>query len=264
MKIPTTITWEEHYIPPRCRKPRLLMKKGIVNLTVKEVPFSALKPAFRVDSFDSLFNEDNQGRFIYSYGGKLWEKAVMRSICADDGPVEGRYNTPLEALVWWNEHGSRFYCNYFHEKRSYHAVVGRAVAEMRQYIVVDGTLYVRASEPRYCIYTFGLGHNHGGTALSVDYRYNPNIAKTRYFSALEGERAIAEANRIAAGRGDTNDVGRFKAEITVLDAAQVKVRPSKQHGDGDKFLNALEGIVNASASPMEAAILACTYTACCN
>ena len=64
---------------------------------------------------------------------------------------------------------------------------------MRRYLLVDGELYHCTSEPRYCIYTFGLGHNHGGTALSVDYRYNPNISKNRYFSALQGVEAVAES-----------------------------------------------------------------------
>lgn len=262
MKIPTTITWEESYIPPRCRKPRVLEKKGTVNLSVKEVPFSALKLAFRDDSYDSLFNQDKQGRFIYSYGGKLWEKTVMRSICADNGPVEGRYNTPLEALVWWNEHGSSFYCSmYGYKNKSYRAVVGKAIAAMQKYLIVDGVLYVRASEPRYCIYTFGLGHNHGGTALSVDYRYNPNISKTRYFSALEGEKAVAEANRIAAGRGDTNDVGRFKADITVYDPSQVKCCPTKQHGNGNKLINTFEELINASSNTTEAGLMAMAVAA---
>lgn len=262
MKIPTAITWEESYIPPRCQKPRILEKKGTVNLTVKEIPFSALKLAFRDDSYDSLYNEDEQGRLIYSYGGKLWEKAVMRSICADNGPVEGRYNTPLEALVWWNKNGSWFFGSRLDcGQRSYRKVVGRAVSEMQKYIIVDGTLYVRANEPRYCIYTFGLGHNHGGTALSVDYRYNPNISKSRYFSALEGEKAVAEANRIAAGRGDTKDVGRFKADITVYDPSLVKCCPSKQHGNGNELLNTFEAVVNASSNTFEAGLMAMAVAA---
>ena len=59
----------------------------------------------------------------------------------------------------------------------------------------------------------GLGHNHGGTGMLCSYNYNPNICKESYFSALQGGQVVAYANKVAAGCGDTNDVGKFKPFI---------------------------------------------------
>ena len=132
-------------------------------------------------------------------------------------------------------------------------MIKMARKETAEYLLVDGELYTQTTEPRYCIYTFGLGHNHGGTALSVDYGYNPNISKDCYFSALDGEKAVKEANETAARRGDTKDIGRFKAEITVYMPELVKVKPKKQHGNGNEFHNMLENVIDNSSNQNYAA-----------
>ena len=111
-------------------------------------------------------------------------------------------------------------------------------------------------EPRYIIATFGLGHNHGGSALFVENCYNPNIRKERYFSALDGDLAVKEFDRVALARGDTNSAGRYKPMIEVLMPQAVKVNPRRQHGDGNAFNNALDDITQAASSPMEAGLLA--------
>ena len=127
--------------------------------------------------------------------------------------------------------------------------------ETRGYLLVDGELYKVTTEPRYEIITFGLGHNHGGTGMFCEYHYNPNICKDNYFPATEGEAAVAYANRIAAGRGDTKDVGKFKPFIIVHMPELVKVKPNKQDGNGNKFLNDIESIIQNSSSKTEAGLM---------
>lgn len=126
----------------------------------------------------------------------------------------------------------------------------------KNYILVDGAVWNRAGEPRYVVNTFGLGHNHGGTGLFVEELYNSNIANTNYFSALDGDKAVAYANMVAERRGDTDDVGKFKKMIEVLIPEAVTIRPEAEHGEGDPFINKLNKVTEAAPDATTAGLLA--------
>ena len=49
--------------------------------------------------------------------------------------------------------------------------------------------------------------------------------------------------------------------IEVMMPEMVKVNPSKQHGDGDPFINSIEDIISGSCSAMEAGLLCIAKTA---
>ena len=218
---------------------------------------SSLQLAFEVKTYKGTEQ-------IFCYQGELWSECIVRDICAG-GEEEHGYHTALEALSWWREHGSHYFFNeydriHYGRATDRESVLKKAQEDMDQYLLVDGLLFRRAREPRYCIYTFGLGHNHGGTALSVDDQYNENISKDRYFSALQGEEAVAEANRIAAARGDTDYVGKFTAGIKVFMPELVTVNPEAQHGDGNPILNSLNEITSAAPDALTAGLL-CMATA---
>ena len=247
MKIKTWIKYEESFLPPRCRKLRYRECEEYVNIHLPETTINDMKLAFEDNSYEG------KGK-IYFFRNKLWRKAKVRDICAGD---ESKYESPLAALIYWREISSEFFPRTWrdgeHPDRKH--MIKMARKETAEYLLVDGELYTQTTEPRYCIYTFGLGHNHGGTALSVNYGYNPNISKECYFSALDGEKAVEKANETAARRGDTNDVGRFKAEITVYMPELVKVKPKKQHGNGNEFHNMMESVIENSSSQGEAAVV---------
>jgi len=215
MKIKTWIKYKEAYIPPRCCKPRYKEYSEHIDVSLQEAAMSDLLLAFEDKS------PMGKGK-IYTYKGKLWRQTIIRDICAG-GEDEYGYHTPLEALMYWNDHRSQYF--YLEQGTNRADILNRVRQGMRKYLLVNGDLFIRTEEPRYCIYTFGLGHNHGGTALFVDYKYNPNISKDCYFSALQGKEAVAEANRVAQARGDSKDVGRFDADIVVHMPELVKVRP---------------------------------------
>lgn len=254
MKIKTWIKYEEKYLPtPRCRKYRYRGCEEFIHVNLKEVPMADLKLAFEDNSYSG------KGK-IYFYRGKLWCKEQMYH-----GATEYGCKTALEWLVWCHEHCSTFFKSGFDreyrgEDTSREAVVKLARSSMRGYILVDGELYGQTAEPRYVINTFGLGHNHGGTGMFCEYHYNPNIRKDNYFSALQGDRAVAYANKVASGRGDTKDVGKFKPFIICHMPELVKVKPNKQHGNGNSFLNALENVISGSDSATEAALLCMAIT----
>lgn len=250
MKIKTWIKYEESYLPSRCRKLRYKECEDYVQLTLREVGKNVLQLAFRDDSYNG------EGE-IFFYKGKLWAQSKLRN---KNWAEEHGFQNPLEELIWNHEHCSTYFL--FHWDReeynrdtSRNAAIKMARADLRKYLLVDGVLFNCVSEPRYCIYTFGLGHNHGGTALSVDYHYNPNISKECYFSALQGKEAVEEAKRIALGRGDTESIRRFEPSITVFMPELVKVNPNKQHGNGNKVINAFEKITSASPDSFTAGLL---------
>ena len=108
-------------------------------------------------------------------------------------------------------------------------------------------------------------HNHGGTGFFVEYHYNPNIPNRNYFNALQRKEAIDYAVQVAQNRGDTESVPHLlntQYNIEVLDPTAVHRDPMKDHGEGDSFLNMLDGLCAASNSTGEAAALVmCVSTA---
>lgn len=247
MKIKTWIKWYEGYVPPRCRKVRYRECEEYVNINLTETTMENMKLAFEDNSYNG------KGK-IYFFHNKLWTKANIRDICAGN---EDKYESPLDALIYWREHSSCFFPRTWRdgEHPDKKHMVAMARKETRDFLLVDGELYRVTAEPRYCITTFGLGHNHGGTGMFCEYHYNPNIRKESYFSALQGEQAVAYANKVAAGRGDTNDVGKFKPFIVCHMPELVKVKPNKQHGNGNEYMNTMETIINNSDSQAEAGIM---------
>jgi len=128
---------------------------------------------------------------------------------------------------------------------------------MAGYLIVDGILYKEASEPMYCIYTFGLGANHASTDLCVVNFYNSNISKERYFNALDYNKAVEKAIEIATRRGDAKSINHIKSftAIKVYDEKYVTRDPEKDHGDGSELLNSIETVVESSKDTKDAALL---------
>ena len=251
MKIRTWIKYEESYLPPRCRKLRYKECEEHVDINLREIRMEEMQLAFEDNSYSG------KGK-IYSYKNKLWSKVKM----PNPSIIEGLdIETPLDYLKWCNDNCSSYFCFAFDRENynvdtSRQAVIGKARRNMSKYILVDGELYEKCEEPRYVVNTFGLGHNHGGTGMFCEYFYNPNISKENYFSALQGEEAVAYANYVASRRGDTKDVGKFKPFIICYMPELVKVKPNKQHGDGNKFLKDIEGMICNTDSSTEAGLLA--------
>lgn len=248
MKIRTWIKWYESYLPPRCRKLRYRECEEYVNINLAETTMDNMRLAFEDNSYSG------KGK-IYFFRNKLWTKSRITDICAVSD--EDKYESPLAAFVYWREHSSAFFPRLWRdgEYPDKKHMVSIARKETSEYLLVDGELYRTTSEPRYEIVTFGLGHNHGGTGMFCSYGYNPNIRNDNYFSAIQGEQAVAYANKVAAGRGDTKDVGKFKPFIVCHMPEIVKVKPSKQHGKGCEFMNMMDSVIDNSESAGEAGLL---------
>jgi len=248
MEVTVKYEYVEGYLPTkRHRKLRYRDAEGETVVTVKEVPKEEAPVAFVVTG---LLDGEKEYRL---WNEKLWTPVMWASrVCGKKGlyPLEEF----LKSIQYYNPY-------------KFHKTKEEAIAEKEGYasshLIIEGIVYEQASEPRYVINTFGLGHNHGGTSLFVTDYYNSNIGKNRYFNALEREKAIAEGKRIAQRRGDTKSVdgiGKY-CNIKVCIPEAVHCNPQVDHGNGDPFLNKLDAMTEAADSVGEAAALAMLITA---
>lgn len=82
-----------------------------------------------------------------------------------------------------------------------------------QFVYFDNIWWVETDPPVYNYNTFGLGHNHGGTGFFIGYvdiNSLDKYARKFYFTPKQREKAIKTVIKVAADRGDTNDVKRFQ------------------------------------------------------
>lgn len=82
-----------------------------------------------------------------------------------------------------------------------------------QFVFFDNIWWVETDPPVYHYSTFGLGHNHGGTGFFIGYVDIKSLDKHDkkfYFTPTQREKAIQTVIKVAADRGDTNDVKRFQ------------------------------------------------------
>ena len=211
MKIETTIKYYAAYIPPKCRKKRFNEVFKSVWVNIPETTKECLKLAF-ID----YYNEWE----VYYYNGKLYkQKPFNRTLAYDD-----EVGNALDDLILWRKNGSKYYanpkanalcCGDYGNYETPKDIVKRLKNEMSQYLIVDGVLYETIiGKPYYSIYTFGLGGNHGGTALFVSYSTAPKrmIKKSKgmAFGINDTEKAISTAIQIASDRGDTNYIEFIK------------------------------------------------------
>lgn len=238
------------YIPKRCRKTRYEEVSADIAFKIKSVTSKEAPIAFRLSDYHNTEEGTTEMR---SYGKKLYKQYMLQGkyIEGHDEDEYKRYPMPFEYL----QRIIHPYLTHSHEERNKEYVVKKYKDELDFYIIIDGNIWQSCNEPRYCIITFGLGHNHGGTGLFVKDCYNPNIPNEWYFSALDGDKAVAKANEIAQRRGDTNSVGTFEKMIEVLMPQKVKIKPLKEHGKGNDFHKQVESIVEHSESAVEAGLL---------
>lgn len=203
--VTATVSYRPHRIPPRCRKPRPVLEAfthefRIPCVTSEEAPVVALVP-------------DDRGY----YGAAPGEDAPLR---AHDGKLytaEMRGRQPVKA-------GSdAFRATDSHESWSAweYEAIQEAGKRFTDILIIDGEVWKLTAEPAYAIVTMGLGGNHGGTYLEIDYagRYSRQYALTDYDAAVEA--AVAFATK----RGDTNTIGiiRKTPKATILDPAAFKI-----------------------------------------
>lgn len=259
--------FEEEYIPPRCRKPRF---RETQSQTVVKIPVvEAAEAPVAMYHMDGLTSCRTRYRKEYRlYNGNLYEREKILAY-ADDGSLYRTMQTVsnLKAAI-----GKSFLRGEPRDEQWHpvHTLEDAKAAIQREYakylfIRIGGRtqVWVLTGEPQYCIYTFGLGHNHGGigTSLSIENQFNSNIGKERYFDALHWKEAKAEAMRIAKRRGDTDSFQYIrKADTIKVLIPEAVTCHTEDAGEGNPFINKLNAITEVGSDALTTGLLAIAIT----
>jgi len=233
MQITIPYQYTENIISKRCRKSRDVRFDDEVTLEIRE--FTEADVPIAIIEYDSNGHQSLVFRWL---DGKLWtsattvQKETYRSL--DDCFYSLRYS----AYKPQEERLDEFF------------------TQASEVILIDGQIYRVAGEPRYVVMTFGLGCNHGGTALMANYLYNSNIGASHYYRIDQREEAIAEAERIAEARGDTDNIPIYPhTDYKIFISEAIQCHPQREHGSGDPFMNDMEASIEAVKNPLVAGLL---------
>lgn len=282
MNLKVDFTYEEKYLrTSRCRKPLARTREGIYELAIKELAKAECPIAAVVHDMKSVYEgatttadfEGNGEYKMFAEPYRVHNGKFYKFCRASYGAAISNAQTELKYVIADIKSDLYRYSlyekeNLFSDKSVYISdnlseIVDNMQARANKYISLDGELWKECGEPRYVVNTFGLGHNHGGTAMFIEEFYNSNISSKNYFNAVDRDKAITYAKETAIARGDTDSVKRIgKMEnIEVLIPEFFKVDPEKEHGEGNAFLNLLEDMVTSSNNATEAGILVTLATA---
>lgn len=254
MKNHTIIVSERYYcayIPSaRSQKYSFEEVRGEIKVSIPSVSDQEAPVAFRLSDYSHKEEKNTEIRW---YQGRCYHRCTYRHTGGDELHIEWLTEKDAKGEM-------RVTLPYGHA-RSRELCIKEYRKAAKDLLLIDGYLWRVCGEPRYVIKTFGLGHNHGGTGMFVENWYNSNISRERYFSALEGDKAVAYANKVAERRGDTNDVGKFEKMIEVLIPEAVSIRPDAEHGEGDPFINKINAITEAAPDSTTAGLMAMMMTA---
>lgn len=269
-------TYEEKYLrTSRCRKPLARTREGIYELAIKELAKAECPIAAVVHDMKSVYEgatttadfEGNGEYKMFAEPYRVHNGKFYKFCRASYGAAISTAQTELKYVIADIKSDLYRYSlyekeNLFSDKSVYISdnlseIVDNMQARANKYISLDGELWKECGEPRYVVNTFGLGHNHGGTAMFIEEFYNSNISSKNYFNAVDRDKAITYAKETAIARGDTDSVKRIgqMENIEVLIPEFFKVDPEKEHGEGNAFLNLLEDMVTSSNNATEAGIL---------
>ncbi|QOD05958.1 hypothetical protein [Pseudarthrobacter sp. BIM B-2242] len=197
--ITSTISYRPYRIPPRCRKPRPVEETfthefRIPCVSSEDAPIVAWVP----DDHGYLGAPAGEDAPLRAHNGQLYAAQARdgRSTKAGSGafPATRHY----ESRDSWDSQAIR-----------------EAGKQFENILIIDGEVWKTAKEPAYAIVTLGMGENHGGTYLEIDYagRYARQFPLTDYEAAVEAAVAFAQK------RKDTGSIPiiRKTPKATILD-----------------------------------------------
>jgi hypothetical protein len=242
-------------IPRRCRRPRAVRYVDTHTVDVREVTGIEAPVAIKITAPSYLKKYPRGGLKLRYYDGKLWTPydtwRGAKVILPDIPHIKTDISDVRFYSVAWSyatEEDARKLLSDQYDK----------------FLIVDGVVHRVSDEPRYVIHTTGLGHNHGvtGTSIRVEYGYNPNIHRDRYFRLDDRTRCIAAATDIAKHRGDTKSLPmRIVEKVEIMMYEAIKINPATEHGEGDPFINKIMGVVEVVEDPQVAGLLGTFLTA---
>lgn len=235
MKITVPFLYEAQIIKPHCRKYRPVVIRDEVEVEIKEMRKSEFPVAMKVGSEN--YHWDGEKIWIFYYNteyGKNKETVSSATLKENTENCGSHHNSIRQGArapfknFWTNMYKWNYADPDFTPERIYNAwiddcfvlnvgelevrkwgsdnreeVVARANDIAEGLRIHNGKVYRTAGEPYYCITTFGLGNNHGGTGLFIETSINQTEREHFEFSALEYDKALQYAKSVAGDRGDT-------------------------------------------------------------
>lgn len=216
MQIKKMLEYSEKYLPtPRCRKWRIRHVKAEFTAKICEAALSDAPVVLKVHDYETYAEGLNTTDYRL-YDGKLYVQALYGRYHNCDKAVYANPVTVASDLnrlfIFGNRHLGR------------EGVAADYQAQADKLLILEGIVWIKATEPFYAVQCFGLGGNHGGTALMIDRNWHHAFDEDTY-SALERETAVKEAVQIALARGDTESVAHIQSKeyrIEVLDPSVIK------------------------------------------
>lgn len=210
MKVKILFSYTEFIIPKGCRKARYVsFDDGEVAISVKEIRPTDAPVAIRATGgFDDETPYTTEYRW---WKGRLWTSLRVSSGRPCSHTSRGNdwayAPLPLNEVIDLRS-GKRLHNPSISLSSSRRCTKTQAIADMREQmgniILIGGVTYCVASEPCYKVMTFGMGWNHGGTALMLD--IVSGVKPKNRFGLLDLEAAIEDATETAADRGDSQSL----------------------------------------------------------
>ncbi len=253
--------YEAIVIKPRCRKPSLITIRDQVTVTLLTTTLEHLPIAFTVGERVIRWS----GQYLWDFALESSAKTPARQVLLEEviantqdeganypwssagaaapfknfwhefkyGPIPLARKHGLTGCgfdAWLNSDNvvtkeDAVYRDWIEDNR--YEAINRLYEIANSFIVVDGTMYQKASEPRYEVNNFGAGHNFS-VAMFISYGYNPNVSNRCYFNAHEFEQAKAFFEK---QNPDKNKVAHPNCGnlIEVLIPEAVRCIPKKDH-----------------------------------
>jgi len=251
MKLTVPFLYEAIVINPRCRNSVSIVVRDEVDIEIKEVSILHLPIALKVKKTEYRWDGDNLWDYDYeTICGVAPRKVTLDEVVkytndcdlyrwSGNGPaapfhnfwskIDIDYSHPNILRSAWLKDDNVYLKEeikvreWLSDNRSEVIEFAKNIASNCQSL--DGVMITKTNEPRYVSMTFGLGRNHGGTALMLDSYYNGNIARHAYFRADQLTDAIKYTGYVATRRGDTNYlpiVPHNEIEVLIPEALQLE------------------------------------------
>ena len=265
MKLNVPFVYDAKVVKPRCRKPSRVLVRDSIEIEIAEVSADAMPVALVVGNTQLRYDGERLWDFEYCVEArKPPEKVSATQVKANTESGASPFSAATAQSpfyeCWVSVIGRAAMCagdiDHLPERDDIvcREWIGDSKAAVVQEIeriagrrrIIEETMYTVEGEPRYVVMTFGLGNNHGGTGMSIDFSYNTNIPATSYFRADQYDEACAYADEIATRRGDDKSCPvRPSHKIEVLIPEAVKLSPRAEHGGGCEFINQVEAGIQA-------------------
>ena len=215
MKQNISYTYTEKYLPtPRCKKFRERDVEGSISVNIRECRKADTTLVFVVKNFDC------DERDIRVYKGKLYGNVQERNT-ERNGPLPLHENVTLDKMKWQ----SHLWGNVYYNACKWNGEKGddwtrqQIKKNASSYLVIDGMVFERTTEPIYNITVFGLNQSAG---MFITYKDKFSSQSRCNFSALEREKCHEALKKILSYSVKKHDNSEFY-DIKVFASEYVKL-----------------------------------------